>query len=82
MTPKDLKKLIKTCRDLGVKSYKGPDFEFTLTDSEPVKAKNKSGSIQDPVASEFESDTLSEQELLMWSVGAGGIPFSAEGDQS
>lgn len=68
MNPKELKKLIKTCRELGVKSYKGEGFEFTLTDSEPVKqTKSKSLPSAQESSEQFESDTLTEDHLLFWS---------------
>jgi glutamine synthetase len=82
MTPKELKKLVKMCRDMGITTYKGPDFEFTLGDL-PEKPSRKNAAA--PVVSDnsnFETDTLTEDQLLMWSVSPGGIPFGEqEGEQ-
>lgn len=72
MTPKDLKKLVKVCRDLGVTHYKGEGFEFTLSDSLPVKEtrKKSTSSKPDTGASDFETDTPSYDEMLFWSAPA------------
>lgn len=65
-TPKELKKLIKMCRELGVKSYKGDGFEFQLSDDIPVKQSKKTAQAS-AQASEFESDEISPEQLLWWS---------------
>lgn len=79
MTPKELEKLVKTCRKMGIKSYKGPDFEFTLTDDAPVKS-SKSAILKEKlnVQGDVESDSLTQDQLLMWSAMGGGVPFSGE----
>lgn len=38
MSPKELKKLVKTLRDLGVTHYKTADLELNLTPEAPIKA--------------------------------------------
>ena len=70
--PKTLKKLAKACRDAGIKHYKDADMEFTLTDEAPQAAAprgRKAAPKPAPgVAPEFETDSLSPEELLFWSV--------------
>lgn len=81
MTEKQLQKLIKTCRKLGVKSYKGDGFEFTLSDNEPIKSSRKKQSVKSAPAAdneEFESDSLTTDQLLMWSASGGGVSFPGE----
>lgn len=81
MTPKELKKLVKACRDMGITTYKGPDFEFTLGDV-PAKPQRKSTAARSQSNTDdnstFETDTLTEDQLLMWSAQGGGVPFSGE----
>lgn len=63
---KALKKLVATCRKLGIKTFKSSEFEFTLDDyvKLPIKAsKSKAQSVQDEV---IESDELSLEQLLAW----------------
>lgn len=75
MDPKALKKLVKTCREMGITHYKGPDFEFTLSHDAPVKTKkSKKGQETEAVGSDFETDSLTPEQLLMWSA-SGGLPF-------
>lgn len=80
---KELKKLVKLCREVGIKSFKGEGFEFTITDEAPVKSvKGKSSVPAHSTTVEtdlnFESDTLTESQLLMWSAAGGGVPFPTE----
>ncbi len=67
--PKDLKKLADACRKAGIKTFKSSEFEFTLSDDAPVsnykKAKSPSPSSPDQP---FQSDSLSPEQLLNWSV--------------
>ena len=83
MDPKALKKLVKVCREMGVKSYKGDGFEFTLTDDAPRKATKKSVI---PTAStpdeDFETDSLTQEQILMWSAAPGGAPFPGEQEEA
>lgn len=73
MTPRDLKKLVKLCRDMGISHYKGEGFEFTLTVDAPEPKKTKAAqatamSVDNGDAS-IESDLLSPEQLLWWSAG-------------
>lgn len=73
MNPKDLKKLADACRKAGIKTYKDAEVEFTLSDEQYIsnykKSKAKSQPQPQSHASElFESDSLTEGQLLMWSV--------------
>ncbi len=70
MSPKELQKLAKACRKAGIKSFKCADFEFTLADTGFVesyapKTKGKQSSQGDVLA----PDSLTEDQLLYWSVG-------------
>ena len=78
MDPKALKKLVKTCREMGITHYKGVDFEFTLSLDAPAKKDTKKSA---KVANaddkeEFETDSLTEEQLLMWSASPGGAEIS------
>lgn len=72
---KSLKKLAEVCRKAGISHYKGPDFEFTLTPEAPVseykrkreELKNSSDPNAQAVEQVLNGDTLSEEQLLMWS---------------
>ncbi len=82
---KELKKLVKLCREMGIKSYKGENFEFVLADDAPPvktrKSKNlNAAATQDSKAPDatFESDAPTEESLLFWSTGQGGVPFTVE----
>ena len=79
MSPKELTKLAAACRKAGIKSFKNAEIEFTLTDEAPVSNYKKK---QEPLqlANNYlvETDSLTEEQLLMWSVtGADGA--SGEG---
>ena len=67
--PKLLKKLAKACREAGIKSYKCPEFEFTLTDEAPVTQSRAASSAQPDADNKFESDSLTPEDLLFYSVG-------------
>jgi hypothetical protein len=78
-TPKELKKIAKACRDAGIKTFKGDGFELTFSD-EALQPKPKRGAkaqqeVISPANSRFESDSPSDEELLLWSVGDDGNPF-------
>jgi hypothetical protein len=76
MNEKDLKKLAKACRAAGIKHYKDQQVEFTLTDDYPIitrKKKSKTndkGELLNNALEAFKTDTLTESQLLLWSVGA------------
>lgn len=66
--PKDIKKLANMCRKAGIKHFKCDGMEFTL-DDEPVKpTKQSSKAPSAETNAEFETDTLTNEQLLMWSV--------------
>ena len=81
MDPKQLKKLVKTCREMGILHYKGDGFEFTLSHDAPAKVK-QSKNISKPNSPDikFESDTPESDALLFWSA-SGGIPFGVGEEQ-
>ncbi len=72
---KELAKLVKLCRKLGVKSYKTSDFEFELqdiaSDYKPTTRNKKQLKADD---SNYTSDSLPEESLLFWSSG-GDLPM-------
>lgn len=70
---KDLKKLADMCRKAGIKSFKGNGIEFTLSEDAPVSTYKKAKAAQNSPDKDFESDGLTEEELLFWSAG-GNIP--------
>lgn len=72
---KVLKRLALTCRKVGIshfKHFQDGSFEFTLDPSttfEPTKQqKTESKQIDSTTHSPFASDTLTDEQLLMWSV--------------
>lgn len=74
---KQLKKLVLACRKAGIKQFKCADYEFTLTDLEPSTIRKsqivqkKSNTLMDQALSQeddFDTDSLTEDQLLMWSV--------------
>lgn len=76
MTAKELKKLVKACRQAGIKTYKGDGVEFTLSDeapSPPIRrsAKNSQSSTSITVDKDFETDALTEEQLLFYSATGG-----------
>lgn len=79
MTTKELKKLVKVCRDQGISHYKGPDFEFTLTQDAPIKQTAKQRAVETPYKEDpFESDSLTTEQLMFWS---GAAEFEQEQSQ-
>jgi len=74
-TPKDLKKLADTCRKAGIKSFKYGNLEFTLADEIPEsnykKSKQTKSQLQNntPQLKDIPTDTLTEEQLLYYSVG-------------
>lgn len=70
-TTKELKKLADTCRKAGIKSFKNADFEFTLSDQGPISNyKKRTKAISEPKSQDnsIVTDSLTEEQLLMWSV--------------
>lgn len=71
---KKLKKIADTCRKAGIKHFKCPEFEFTLADDTSVHSYVDNKSKSDLNASNshsttIETDTLTEEQLMMWSSG-------------
>jgi hypothetical protein len=67
-----LKKLADICRKAGIKHFKNSELEFTLTDEAPVsKYKRKQAELSSgPVIDNtFESESLTDEALLLWSTG-------------
>ena len=79
MEPKALRKLVKVCRELGVLHYKGVDFEFTLSPEAPMKVKknDKSFTSTDD-GKDFQSDSLTPEELMFWSAAPDGTQLEKE----
>lgn len=70
MDCKELKKLAATCRKAGIKTFKNAEVEFTLSDEAPVSIKRYGlqKASQSDTNSELQvTDTLTEDQLLMWS---------------
>lgn len=65
LSPKELMKLASACRKAGIKHYKTADFEFTLTDDVPAKIIK--GQVQSIQPSTIETDSLTQDQLMMWS---------------
>jgi hypothetical protein len=83
-SPKELIKLAAACRKAGIKSYKDADCEFTLTEDAPQR-KSRAKSVAAPYAGpdkEFQTDSLTTDQLLMWSSAPGGAPFSGESEEA
>lgn len=81
---KQLTKLINLCRKLGIVHVKLGDAEFSLSDSAPSKKtrsrkanKTTATSTTEAEDDEINTDSLSDEELLLWSAGA-GINFESE----
>lgn len=71
MSPKELKKLADMCRKAGIKHFKNDQVEFTLADEVPestYKKAKKTEQNQAPAVPDYETDALSREELLLWSV--------------
>lgn len=75
---KHLEQIIKLCKKRGVQSIKIGDIELTLSEAAPPVKRAAKKAKPDETQGEIESDELSANDLLMWSVG-GGMPFNVEG---
>lgn len=74
---KQLKKLALACRKAGIRQFKSGDFEFILAEDLPSKPIRKSKKVvqqQQQNTLEIESDGLTQEEKLFWSV----IPHDTE----
>jgi hypothetical protein len=75
---KALKKLADACRKAGIKHYKNGDLEFTLSDDPPVsnyKRRTQQPELINSADSLFQTDTLTEEQLMFYSA----IDPTAEG---
>lgn len=61
-----LKKLADSCRKAGIKEFEGYGFKFTLSDVLPEKKSSKITQLN--TNDDFETDSLTEEQLLNWSV--------------
>ena len=68
-SPKELKKLIKVCRELGVSEYTGDGFSFKLSETGTFQSKQVHNTKNESTSTTFESDTLTDEERMFWSVG-------------
>ena len=81
-----LKKLAKTCREAGISSYEGHGFKFTLADmpsqeESAAKASNKAVSVsEDSRDNNIDSDSLTDEQLLNWSIFDPSVPAGSEGN--
>jgi hypothetical protein len=66
-TSKELRRLAADCRKAGIKHFKCGEIEFTLGDSPAPARKGKAVDSERPDA-DFQSDELTEEQLLGWSV--------------
>lgn len=75
MDIKELKRIAAACRKAGISHFKSADYEFTLTEDVPLtaykqaKAALHSTQKTSSQGDDIESDGLTEQDLLFWSVG-------------
>ncbi len=82
---KELTKLVKLCRKLGIDSFKTTEFEFTLTNTQAPtysRRRRKGSKVQvlsdttedkiDNTPEEIPTNTLTEEEMMYWSVAPGG----------
>lgn len=65
--PKALKKLADTCRKAGIIHFKSPEFEFTLDPDYQLKVDSKKPTVNHGITDQVESDSLSPEELMLWS---------------
>lgn len=62
-----LKKLADACRKAGIKDFEGYGFKFSLSGYVPSTRNAKKTQAVD-VPDTFDTDTLTEEQLLNWSV--------------
>ena len=67
MTPKELVKLAAACKKAGIVHYRCGDIEFTLGPVEQSTAVSR-GQNQTDVQGNVESDELTDDQLLNWSI--------------
>lgn len=64
----ELIKLAKACRKAGISHFKSPEYEFKLTEEAPVRATKKIFLPTPQTQGDIETDSLSEEDLLFYSV--------------
>lgn len=84
MNIKELNRLAKACRKVGITHFKNAEFEFTLGDEPAPVPASKIGAASETSSVEvkFTTDTPTEEELMFWSAGNGGIDITSEEDTS
>lgn len=84
MDLKELKRLAAACRKAGILHFKSEQYEFTLTEEapkSPYKVTKESKKAPNTVSNQsFESDSLTNEELLFWSVGTPEEILGTEGE--
>lgn len=76
-TTKELKRLANACRKAGIKSLKCEGFEFTLSEYAPESKRAAkqapliSGAMKSVIDQDFETEALTQDQLLNWSVNTG-----------
>lgn len=71
MDLKDLKKLIRACKKLGVTYIKNNEIELHLDgDAQAVTKKRKKKLVQDELVDESKERKPTESEMLFWSANA------------
>lgn len=76
---KTIKRLADMCRKAGITHFKNDKFEFTLGDAPPERAAKKANEAPQPAPNvPFQSDTLTDDELLYWSVGSPADKMASE----
>lgn len=81
---KELSKLAKHCRKLGISTFTSSEFSFTLSPSDPISRvrranKKPKTEFEEAIESqeyEIPGDMPKEEELLFWS--SGGSPEAEE----
>lgn len=71
---KEIKKLADACRKAGIISFKGCGIEFTLSDEaprSPAQRRAQATPVQFVEQTDVETDDLTPDQLLFYSVGGG-----------
>lgn len=70
-TAKEIQKLAKACRKAGIRTFKAEGIEFTLTEEAPRSTRASQKATKQPTLAQdetFQSDTLTEEQMMFWSV--------------
>ena len=68
LSPKDLKQLADACRKAGIESFKGFGVEFTLAPKQQAKVAKPKAKVNHSPDKDIETEELSQDEMLFWSV--------------